>query len=117
MKEMIAYPGAGYTVTVYQDSDLPKLQNAIDCAKTLWRDRCQTYMNKNGDTGSCVMGAGIKIDYLAPRCRNRRNLMIISASEVCNAQGSLVWEDSVKEVVEYLKSKGIEAYYASGIMD
>jgi hypothetical protein len=117
MKTMLPYPGAGYQINAYQATDLPKLQDPIDCAKTLWRDRCQTYLDKNGDMGTCVLGAGIVIDYLGPRCRTPRRKTIIAVSQVCNAQGSLVWEDSVKEVVEYLKSRGVEAHYAPGNMD
>ena len=117
MKHMLAYPGAGYQITAYQDADLVKFQNAIDCAKTLWRDRCQAYLDKNGDQGTCVLGAGITIEYLPPRCRTPCANTIIEASEICAAQGSLVWEDSIKEVLSYLEGRGVEARYNPGRMD
>ena len=116
MKVMKLYSSATEEVKVYQDCDL-KDNPAIDCAKTLWRDRCQEYLDKNGDQGTCVLGAGISVHYLGPRCRRPSSKMIIEACEVCRAQGSLVWEKSVDEVLAYLKSKGIEAWYSPGFMD
>jgi hypothetical protein len=116
MKRMRLYRGATEEVSVYQDSDL--LGNPfIECAKTMWRDRCQAYLDKNGDQGSCVLGAGITVEYLGPHCRTPKRRMIIPVWEVCRAQGSLVWEDSEKEILEYLRDHGIDAHYAAGNMD
>jgi hypothetical protein len=101
---------------ITQDADL--LGNPfIDCAKDLWRVQCQEYLDKNGDQGTCVLGAGIYVYHLAPNCRTPRPKTIIEVYEVCRAQGSLVWEDSVKEILEYLRQSGIDARYAAGNMD
>jgi len=116
MKKMKLYARATEETIVYQDADLRGNQ-AIECAKTMWRDRCKTYLDTNGDQGTCVLGAGIYVYYLAPRCRAPRPHTIIWVTDVCFAQGSLVWEDSVKEVLGYLRAQGIEARYDAGRMD
>ena len=117
MKSMKLYPTANYEVSVYNDADLKNKQDAIDCAKTLWRDRCQEYMSKEGDAGTCVLGAGIYVYYLAPRCRRPSQHTIIDVSDVCGAQGSLVWEHSEKEVLTFLREQGLDVHYNPGNMD
>lgn len=108
---------SGKTVNAYQKQDLMKgaIQSVIKMARNLWNTRTQEYVKENGDIGTCVLGAGITVWYIPPRCRRPRELMIIP-SPAC-AQGSVCWEHSKDEVMEYLKKYGIETNYEWGRMD
>lgn len=78
--------------------------NAIREAMKMWEARCAEYVAKHGDQGSCVIGAAIVIGS-------------VRYSPPTGAQGSLVWEDSVKDVLGFLREHGIDAYYDPGSMD
>lgn len=118
MKKMKLYPSSKDAIDVYQPIDIDeRYRYVITKASALWETRCKAYLNAHGDQGTCVLGAGIEIYYLAPRCRRPGKKMIISASRICAAQGASVWESSVKEVLEYLRKRGIECQYNSGNMD
>jgi hypothetical protein len=103
----------------YTNADLSQreFQASVNRAKDLWKRQCDKYISEHGDQGTCVLGAGIEVWYLAPRCRIHRTHMIISQHQVTGAQGSLVWEASVNEVLAFLKSEGIIAFYNQGRMD
>jgi hypothetical protein len=105
------------TMPVYKDKDLKEKAGIISQARALWRLRCEEYVAKHGDVGSCVIGAGIEVDYLPPRCRHVRCKCIISADDVAAAQGSITWETSTDEVLKFLRDNGIEAYYNPGRMN
>lgn len=92
---------------------------AVADATALWRLRCREYLAEHGDVGSCVVGAGIMASESAPRAgRKRPRRQLIDAWAVsCGAQGSLVWEESQQEMVDYLRSRGIEAHYVIGSLD
>jgi hypothetical protein len=119
MKTLVPYKGADYTVTAYQERDLETgpVAAAINVTATMWRDRCQKYLDTQGDRGTCVLGAGIEIYYLPKRCRFPKSKMVIPVYQVVAAQGSLVWEESVEDILAHLKSKGVEASYNPGRMD
>ena len=72
---------------------------------------------EHGDKGSCVLGAGLVVRYLPPRCRRDVEHEIISARDATSAQGSCVWEESKDEVIAFLAARGIVASYACGNMD
>ena len=99
------------------DDDLARSTIAIAQARELWRLRCAEYFTARGDVGTCVSGAGIAIKYLAPRCKNPVRRIIIGSHTVTNAQGSCVWEASVKEILAMLHPYLCSAYYACGHMD
>ncbi len=105
------------TRTSITDAELAAAASTIAAARDLWTARCNEYHEKNGDQGTCVLGAGIAVDYRAPRCRRSQQLIIIPAHSVTGAQGASVWEASVKEVLGFLKERGIDARYAAGNMD
>ena len=98
-------------------SQLLAAKSAINSARALWHYRCDQDYHKNGDTGTCVLGAGIVVPLLPPRCKVPRTHMVISADEVSCAQGSLNWERSVDEIVELLRPHLPGVYYACGRMD
>lgn len=112
MKKVDLY---GKEVVVYDKKDLSEKADIISEAKAMWDAKTKEYVEKNGDMGSCVVGAGIVIHYLGPRCR-KPVIENIILSPAC-AQGSLSWESSVKEVLLFLKNNGIEATYEHGWMD
>jgi len=107
------------TYTCYQHSDLSNevMQGTIAKARDLWQKRCAEYVAKHGDRGSCVMGAGIAVWYLAKKCRTPGKLIIIDAREATWYQGSVIWEDSRAEVQKFLADNGIVTCYAWGNMD
>ncbi len=112
-------------VIAYQDDDLksPDFQNIVIQGKSHWKDLCNEYVedriNKglNPDYGSCVLGAGLAVYYLAPKKRKPVHKMIISATEVSCMQGSCVWESCKDKVIEFLNKSGIESFYKPGWLD
>ncbi len=104
-------------VECYQDADLATAEfvQACETAKGLWRTRCTEYLNRHGQEGSSVIGAGFTVWYLPPRARKpRRKIILYSPS---GFQGSLVWEASKDEIAQVLKDAGIEVNYEWGSMD
>lgn len=90
---------------------------AVDAAKVFWAKRCAETIAQKGDYGTCVLGAGLVVNYLAKGKRKPRDLKIISAHDVTNAQGSCVWETSYREAIAFLAGRGIIATYEAGNMD
>lgn len=104
-------------ITAYTQDDLSRFQPIIEKAKALWRAKTREYVSKNGDVGSCVLGAGIYAYVLSPQSTEPKDIMIIRANEIACAQGSITWEHSKDEVMEFLKQNGIETGYEWGFMD
>lgn len=97
--------------------ETPKFIAAVESAKEIWKRSCEAHFKQHGDSGTCVMGAGIYIDLIPLRCRKPQKYFIIRAHEVSCCQGSTNWESGRQEVLDYLKAQGIEAHYEWGIMD
>ena len=106
-------PAAEYTT----QAQLLAARSVINRARALWHYRCDQDYHKNGDSGTCVLGAGIAVPLLPKGCRNPRKHMVISADEVSCCQGSLNWERSVEEIIAILKPHLPGVHYASGRMD
>jgi hypothetical protein len=98
----------------YTKKDLEKFKDIVDEARNLWQNLMYEYHSIHGDVGTCIIGNGIKVTYLAPKCRIPKDMKIISPR---GYQGSLVMDTTASKIVEFLKSKGIECYYDSGSMD
>lgn len=109
----------GFEVTAYQEVDVSseKFKGIVQDAKTLWKAKCESNFQEFGDSGSCVVGAGIYVYYLGKGKRKAEKRMIISASKVSCCQGSLNWEHGQEEIVSFLKENGIEAKFEYGQMD
>lgn len=107
--------------TVYSDNDLAQKKEIIEQATELWRTRCHEYFKRHGNQGVCVLGGEIKVCYLPPRKKNYRYKSIICVGDVTGdvikIQGNMVWESSANEILDYLKSNGIKAYYDPGVID
>jgi hypothetical protein len=101
--------------TAYNDVDIATFGDIIKQASEMWKEKTLEYYHKNGDVGTCVLGACIEVYYLGKRCRIPTTRCIIGTPDV--AQGSITWEHSVDEVIKYLKENGVEARYNCGFMD
>lgn len=102
----------------YEEKDFDEhFKKTIKQAKDLWQGICKENFKKYGDIGSCVIGAGIEINYRKPRCRKASKKQIISSREVACCQGSLNWETGVKKVLNFLKQNEIDATLNYGMMD
>lgn len=97
--------------------ETPEFTAAVDAAKRIWKKSCAEHFATHGDSGTCVIGARIYIYLIPLRCRKPQKFSLISAHEVSCCQGSTNWEHGKDEVLEYLKAKGIDAYYDWGVMD
>lgn len=99
-----------------RDDDLERAAPFVAIARKNWEAKASDYLRTRGDCGSCVVGAGIAVPYLAPGCRIPRDRMLIEAP---GGQGSLTWEDSVNEIVHFLRTQaGLPgAFYQCGRMD
>lgn len=105
------------TTKAYKLADLAALAPVIEEARVMWLARTTKHIAERGDEGTCVLGAGIAVHHLPPRCRKPLTRIVISADEF-PAQGASTWESSVREVLAFLASKGVEdAWYSPGRMD
>lgn len=109
----------GFEVTAYQEADVsdPKFKRIVQDAKTMWKAKCESNFQEFGDSGSCVVGAGIYVYYLGKGKRKAEKRMLINAVSVSCCQGSLNWERGHEEIVSYLKENGIETRFEYGQMD
>ena len=100
------------------ETSLDKAAAIILQAKEMWRQRCADFFAKHGDRGCSILGAGIAVKFLYPRCRIPRNRIIIYPEEVSRWQGECVWANSAGEIVTFLKENGLpSAFFESGHMD
>ena len=103
-----------YQGTVYHWRDLekPEMRLIISEASELWSKRTHEYLCEHGDQGSCVIGAGIKVMLINKRCRTPRDTTIIKTPK--NTQGSLAWENSLDEILDFMRFRGLDATYECG---
>lgn len=102
-----------------KQSELIKFQPVIEQAKQMWKDLSEKAYNEDGqaDLGSCVLGDGICVLVVPPRCRKEHSITIIPSREVSKCQGSLHYERYVSQVVDFLQENGLDAYYHYGFLD
>lgn len=100
--------------------DLPSnINELVANARDLWLNATKEEFEKDGkrDSGCCILGDGVVMDVILPRKRKASQMMLISAREVQQCQGSLHYERCKSVAVDYLRANGIDAYYNSGWMD
>ncbi len=104
---------------IYSAKEFEELRNSTTVYEAVikWQASCQAAIKKYGNTGSCVLGAGIAIRVKPPRCRNYRRWLLIKSHEATNYQGSIIWEHGVEKIVKELQAAGIDCYYECGRMD
>lgn len=108
----------GEETKVYQDGDFVGAFNAsVKKAREMWLVSCIENFKNDGDNGTCVLGAGIQIWYLASKCRKPSKMMLISANSVSQCQGSTNWEKGREAVLSSLRADGIDCQYAWGNAD
>ncbi len=101
----------------YKDKDIAaaEFQAALKEAKELWTRLCNEYVAFIGeDGGSFTSGAGIAVEYIAPRCRNSKTKNVIEDYEAFRSQRCAVHEATRDEVIAFLSRKGIVAYWNCG---
>ena len=114
MKLMHRYAGTptdNPMVPVYTDADLAGFAGDIAIAKDIWVD--DYIAAGRPDIGSCVLGNGIKVRYLAPRARKYTDKLLVRAPMM----GNVAAFTTVDRALDYLKGKGLDAYYDDGFMD
>ena len=101
-----------------ENADIVEHLDHILHAHDIWTDGCKAYVRANGDKGTCVLGAGIAVPYMAPGKR-KVDYKIILHVPYTAAQGSLTWEGkALQETLDLLHKVGLtEAYYHAGYMD
>lgn len=105
---------------VYRDHDIqkPEFIALIEEAKNRWKKECLEYLAINGDQGACVVGEGIYIRYLGPRKKKwTEKCLIFPGTLIGKVTGSLVWEHSANQIVEFLQKEGIDAFFKMGRLD
>lgn len=101
MKQIIL---GGNPYFVYQEVDLPAMAPLIAQAAMMWQ---RAYK----DEGAVVIGSGIAIPFLPPRCKYSRDKVIIQPF----GQGD--GKASVKIPINYLSRHGIACYWECGRRD
>lgn len=101
----------------YKDAEIQsaEFRAVVEEARQLWSEKIEAYIAERGDRGSCVLGAGIYVNHIPKGCRNPRKMRIIYPPTPY--QGSCAWEHSAQEIVDFLKSKGIECFFEYGVLD
>lgn len=94
-----------------------KFEPVIQEAKSLWRQKSEKTYKKIGDAGPVIMGDGVQAMIIPKRCKNPRPVEIISSAEASHCQGNAHYEMHVQEIVDFLKSKGVDCWYSYGRMD
>lgn len=102
---------------IYKAKELEKFTIIVAQGKRRWAELCEREYQSNGDQGTCVLGAGIAVYCIPPRCRKPIEKILIHAHDVSRAQGSVTWEKSVYGIIDELRAKGLDCYYAQGRMD
>lgn len=100
---------------VYRLNELEELKPIIQSARELWRKRVAEFEQSGRHPGSCVAGAGIQAYTLLKRERIPKLRRIINAPS--HLQGSCSWEESLGEVLAYLRRNGVDCRYKVGCLD
>lgn len=76
--------------------------------KKRWTALCTKNYETIGDSGSCVLGAGLA----------ENGKIIISSWDVCRCQGNMTWETGLEALIsDFNKEFGTSVYYEYGNMD
>jgi hypothetical protein len=81
-----------------------------------WSAQAAQWWDNGGRSGSFVLGAGIAVSVLRPRCRRTEPQHIIGTPREAggNAGG---WEPFVDKILARLRARGVEAFYDPGRLD
>jgi hypothetical protein len=100
--------------TLYREADLERLKSAV--ADIVYQLEDQIEHLEKHDTGTCVTSDGFWVNYLPPRKRKSRRLIILSKCQISRYQQELS-PKSQSLIMKELKKRGIDASYYCGVMD
>jgi len=115
-KNLHLYPGLVHLggsyarkVNAYTDAGLEALRPLIEEAQA----RIDEISPTIEDIGSCVLGAGVQVYYIAPRCRKVTTQIIATGGP----QGNVGISRACAPAIEFLRANGVECRYYDGVMD
>lgn len=83
-------------------------QELVLILKSRWKTLCNDNYRKMGDTGSCVLGAGLMDG----------NKMIVRAFDVSPCQGNMVWESGIDKLIsDFNQEFNTQVWFEYGNMD
>lgn len=103
--------GYGTTRTCYTAAGLEAIAPLIAKAQAIADAELEKQPRPH--EGTCILGAGVALYEIPPRCRNPRHKLVVQV----NAQGSIAIERSLKPALEYLEANGVHCYLDHGNMD
>lgn len=99
-------------MSVYDAKSLtPEIERLIANAATLQKRDKEEGVGR--DVGSCVLGAGIAIEFREYKKRNSVTKVVISQA----FQGNVGSYQVAKNALKYLQDNGVNAFWYDGIMD
>ena len=112
MKRVETYKGSGEFVNAVQDSDLKLLRPVFAEAEREWLDLW--IARGQVDEGSCIMGVGVSVFYLAPRARAPKRQQVV---RWLGSQGDFEAERTKAVPIGRIEKSGATAVYDFGWMD
>lgn len=102
---------------IYKATEYEALRNhpAVAQARAQWQVATEEAHKKHGDRGSCILGEGIYVFAVRPRCRKPERMRLISPPT--SVQGEVVRLAGMNEAVAFLRAAGIECFGFCGNMD
>lgn len=95
----------------YKQKEVQALEALFQQARQITQDT--VLKNNIRDSGSSVLGNGIKLLVVPPRCRNAVEMTIVRGP----FQGNLSNHEALKPALEFLKAQGVDCFYCDGNMD
>jgi hypothetical protein len=96
-------------VKTYKDKDLASYANTIIGAQAA----AVVDAASGRDQGTCVLGAGVAVWYVPPRCRNPVRKILIRAP----FQGNVGSYRACERALKLLQSAGVDAFWYDGVID
>lgn len=98
---------------IYKTQDLQSQEVArlINNAKILVRRDIEDL--KIQDQGTCVVGGGIQIEFLPPKCRIPRRIIVVDGP----FQGNVSNKKALANALKYLQDNGVCCRYYDGVID
>lgn len=108
--------------TACEEEDMVRLRRYLSQASHIWHLAIEAAADERvrkgerRDVGTCVLGAGLGVYFLAPGETQAEEQTMITPP--CRYQGSMSWKGIPFDVVKlYLKCCGFDAHYIRGRMD
>jgi hypothetical protein len=99
----------------YKDADLSKFATAIAEAQAMIDADALQVRAAHGDSGTCVIGAGIAVNYRGPRRRVTSDKVVASASRFF--QGNSSQHRACERALAHLQAAGLDVFWNDGRMD